>query len=204
MGCRIIRGSARSENGGGWRSVGAVRHFVASPQGQAPVVALLRRVSVRRCRLLGQAPRRAGAPTGPWARHDTARVRAAADLEEKPEERRKKWRHAFVNADVSSVGATQLPRDRYCVIVPMNFAYPVQTLLLAACATASLSPPEGPGFPADTTNEYYTVQVLAAPIENEQALLRSFRSLRDQGHLVYCSGTRVGGRRYLRLRIGLF
>jgi len=85
----------------------------------------------------------------------------------------------------------------------MNFAYPVQTLLLAACATA-LSSSEAPGLPADTTNEYYTVQVLAAPIENEQALLRSFRSLRDQGHLVYCSGTRVGDRRYLRLRIGLF
>jgi hypothetical protein len=41
-------------------------------------------------------------------------------------------------------------------------------------------------------------------MENDRALLRTCRLLRDRGHLVYCSGVRVGDRRYLRLRAGVF
>jgi len=75
---------------------------------------------------------------------------------------------------------------------------------ICCLATASASPQEAARFPTDEVREYYTVQVLAAPAENERALLRTYRSLRDRGNLAYYGPAHVGERRYLRLRTGLF
>lgn len=57
---------------------------------------------------------------------------------------------------------------------------------------------------AETARKYYTVQVLAAPVENKQAMLSVYESLRDKGRLVYYYPKRVGERQYLRLRAGVF
>jgi len=86
----------------------------------------------------------------------------------------------------------------------MTFARLAQISCLAAVATASASAQEAARFPTDEVREYYTVQVLAAPAENERALLRTYRSLRNQGNLAYYGPAHVGERRYLRLRTGLF
>lgn len=61
-----------------------------------------------------------------------------------------------------------------------------------------------PGVRAEAARKCYTVQVLAAPIENKQAMLSVYESLRDKGRLVYYYPKRVGERQYLRLRAGIF
>jgi len=86
----------------------------------------------------------------------------------------------------------------------MTIATWARTLCGFAMTLASASSQEAARFPVDTAGAYYTVQVLAAPAENEKAMRDTYESLGDEGHLVYCSPTRVGERRYLRLRTGLF
>ncbi len=60
------------------------------------------------------------------------------------------------------------------------------------------------GVHAEAARKYYTVQILAAPVENKQAMLSVYESLRDKGRLVYYYPKRVGERQYLRLRAGVF
>ncbi|MBN2130750.1 MAG: SPOR domain-containing protein [Sedimentisphaerales bacterium] len=86
----------------------------------------------------------------------------------------------------------------------MMIATWARTLCGFVMTLASASSQEATRFSADTLGAYYTVQVLAAPVENEQALQSAYKSLRDEGHLVYYCPARVGERRYLRLRTGLF
>lgn len=61
-----------------------------------------------------------------------------------------------------------------------------------------------PRFPADDAKPGYTIQILAAPLANRQALLAVCESLRAKGHLAYYYPKRVDGRQYLRLRTGIF
>jgi hypothetical protein len=61
-----------------------------------------------------------------------------------------------------------------------------------------------PRFAAEDLTTYYTIQILAARVENRQAVLALHESLRVKGHLVYHYPKRVGGRQYLRLRTGVF
>jgi len=61
-----------------------------------------------------------------------------------------------------------------------------------------------PHFPAERADRFYTVQILATSIENRQALLSIHDSLREKGRLVYYYPKRVNGRRYWRLRTGIF
>jgi hypothetical protein len=86
----------------------------------------------------------------------------------------------------------------------MAFPYLLPIFCLAACTTAAAASPQAACSPADAARPYYTVQILAAPAENQCALRRAYRSLCDQGHLAYYSPARVGARSYLRLRVGLF
>jgi len=86
----------------------------------------------------------------------------------------------------------------------MTFIRLAQVFCLATVATASASAREAVRFPGGTVGAYYTVQVLAAPVGNQRAMLDEYESLRDEGHLVYYCPARVGERRYLRLRTGLF
>lgn len=69
----------------------------------------------------------------------------------------------------------------------------------------SLSPSAGrPTPPVNKTRMYYTVQVLAAPVENSDAFLRVYESLRTKGYLAHYCRAQVGERSYLRLRVGVF
>ena len=86
----------------------------------------------------------------------------------------------------------------------MMIATLARTLCSFAMTLASASSQEATRFPVDSAGAYYTVQVLAAPAENEQAMRDTYESLRDGGRLVYYTPARVGERRYLRLRTGLF
>jgi hypothetical protein len=61
-----------------------------------------------------------------------------------------------------------------------------------------------PRFPPDNLKPCYTVQVLAVPAANRQAVLTVSESLRAQGRFVYYYGKRVDGRQYVRLRTGIF
>jgi hypothetical protein len=68
----------------------------------------------------------------------------------------------------------------------------------------SLGPSAVPYFQPPAVPNYYTVQILAAPVENRQVLLAVYESQRAGGHLVYYYPKRVDGRQYLRLRTGIF
>lgn len=61
-----------------------------------------------------------------------------------------------------------------------------------------------PHFPAERDDRFYTVQILATSEENRQTLLSIHESLREKGRLVYHYPKRINGRRYWRLRTGVF
>jgi hypothetical protein len=60
----------------------------------------------------------------------------------------------------------------------------VFTVQLAPSTPLSLSV-GGPPFPANKARTYYTVQVLAAPAENQDAFVQVYESLHDKRYLAY-------------------
>ncbi len=83
----------------------------------------------------------------------------------------------------------------------------ISTIRIAMAISAQIAPlalSALPRFPAENVKKYYTVQILAAPVENKQAMLSVYESLRDKGCFAYYYPKRVGDRQYLRLRTGIF
>lgn len=70
---------------------------------------------------------------------------------------------------------------------------------LAALAQTAI-----PGPAQEALDRYFTIQVMAAPVENSPTLLRVHDDLREKGHLVYYYPRRIDRRQYVRLRVGVF
>jgi hypothetical protein len=80
--------------------------------------------------------------------------------------------------------------------IPATITATMQTVVFALSAI--------PHFPAERADAWYTVQILATPAENRQAMLSVYESLRRKGYLAFYYPKRIDGRSYLRLRVGVF